>query len=46
MFWDCPELKELLKEALAIKQEVAVVTKQQTKQEEEEKKLDQMSNLT
>ena len=34
---DCPELKELLKEVLVIKQEVAVVTKQQTKQEEEEK---------
>ena len=26
---DCPELKELLKEALIIKQEVAVVTRQQ-----------------
>ena len=34
---DCPELKELLKEALAIKQDVTVVTRQQTKQEQEEK---------
>ena len=34
---DCPELKELLKEALAIKQDVTVVTRQQTKHEQEGK---------
>ena len=36
---DCPELNELLKEALAIKQDVTVVTRQQTKHEQEEKKI-------
>ena len=41
---DYSELKEYLKEALEIKQEVAVVTRQQTKHEEEEKRFDQMSN--
>ena len=41
---DCPELKKLLKEALAIKQVVTVVTRQQTKHEQEGKKLYQMSN--
>ena len=41
---NCPELKELLKEALVIKQDVTVVTRQQTKHEQEKKKLYQMSN--
>ena len=36
---NCPELKKILKEALAIKQEVPVVTRQKTKQEEEEKRV-------
>ena len=38
---NCPELKELLKQALTSKQQVAAVTRHQSKLENEEKRLEE-----